>query len=164
MFKRILVPLDGSRFALRAFGYAIEVAQRFESEVILMQVVKHKMPVTTTGGPDIAGAMGAEIAMEAALMEAKRNTTRAKRYLSRKARRIASQDITQSYNVEVGDPAQCIISFSQKEHIDLIVMSTHGKSGLKRAIMGSVADAVIRESGKPVLVISPQSDRKKRSR
>jgi nucleotide-binding universal stress UspA family protein len=45
--------------------------------------------------------------------------------------------------------------------MDLVVMTTHGKSGIKRAIMGSVADAVIRESGKPVLVIRPNTRGKK---
>ncbi|HEY92485.1 MAG TPA: universal stress protein [Dehalococcoidia bacterium] len=60
-----------------------------------------------------------------------------------------------SYDVVIGDPAQSIMEFDKKERMDLIVMSTHGKSGLKRAIMGRVADAVIRDSGKPVLVIRP---------
>jgi nucleotide-binding universal stress UspA family protein len=72
---------------------------------------------------------------------------------------IRSQGIEGSYNVAVGNPARSIMKFSKRGHIDLVVMTTHGKSGLKRAIMGSVADAVIRESGKPVLVIRPQSRR-----
>jgi nucleotide-binding universal stress UspA family protein len=53
------------------------------------------------------------------------------------------------------------MELSEKENIDLVVMTTRGKSGLKRAIMGSVADVVIRESGKPVLVIRPQTSSKK---
>jgi nucleotide-binding universal stress UspA family protein len=108
--------------------------------------------------------MGAEMAVQAALEEDQRNAARAKRYLHGKVRRLKSQGISGSYEVVVGDPAECIMAFSQKEHLDLIAMSTHGKSGLKRAIMGSVADAVIRESGKPVLVISPESRSKKRGR
>jgi len=164
MFERVLVPLDGSRLGLRPLRYATEVARRFEAEVILMQVVKRRIPVTVTGGPESASAMGAEMAVQAALEEDRRNAARAKRYLSRKVRRMKSQGITGSYNVEVGEPAKCIVAFSQREHVDLIVMNTHGKSGLRRAIMGSVADAVIRESGKPVLVISPESRSKKRSR
>jgi nucleotide-binding universal stress UspA family protein len=163
MFKRILVPLDGSRLGSRALPYAIEVAKHFGAEVILMQVVKRTMPTIGVGAPESVSAMGAEIVVQAALDEDEKNISRAKRYLGRKVWRMKSQGVAGSYSVVIGDPAQSIIAFSQEEHVDLIVMSTHGKSGLKRAIMGSVADAVIRESGKPVLIISPQSRSKKRS-
>jgi len=61
----------------------------------------------------------------------------------------------------MGDIARSIIEFIEKENTDLVVMTTHGKSGLRRAVMGSIADVVIRESGKPVLVIRPQTSSKK---
>ena len=159
MFRRLLVPLDGSRFGSRALQYATEVAQHFDAEVVLMQVVEPTTPVATATGmaPGMGSPATAEITMQAALEEDKRNSTRAKRYLSRKIRGMKPRDIKGSYQVVVGDPAQSIMSFAQKEHIDLIVMTTHGKSGLKRAFMGSVADAVIRESGKPVLVFRPRT-------
>lgn len=155
MFKRLLVPLDGSRFGSRALTYASEIAHHFGAEVVLIQVVKPATPVATTTGmtPGIASPSTAELAAQAALEEDKRNSARAKRYLSGKIRGLKSRDIKASYQVIVGDPAQSIMKFSQKEHMDLVVMTTHGKSGLKRAIMGSVADVVIRESGKPVLVV-----------
>jgi len=164
MFKRLLVPLDGSRFGLRALSYATEVARRFEAEIILLQVIKPTTPVISQGPQGEASPVGSEIALKSAAEEDARNAVRAKRYLSSKVRGIISQGMAGSYSVVVGDPSQSIISFSHKERIDLIVMSTHGKSGLKRAIMGSVADSVIRESGKPVLVIRPPSRSKKRSR
>ena len=159
MFERLLVPLDGSRFGSRALQYATEVARRFDAEVILIQVVKPATPVPATTGMELG--MGspaiAEITMQAALEEDKRNSARAKRYLSGKVRGMKSRDIKASYQVIVGDPAQSIMEFSKKEYMDLVVMTTHGKSGLKRAVMGSVADAVIRESGKPVLVVRPRT-------
>ena len=159
MFKRLLVPLDGSRFGSRALAYASEVAHHFGAEVVLIQVVKPATPVATTTGmtPGIASPSTAELAVQAALEEDKRNSAHAKRYLSRKVRGLKSRDIKASYQVIVGDPAQSIMEYSKKEHVDLVVMTTHGKSGLKRAVMGSVADAVIRESGKPVLVIRPRT-------
>jgi nucleotide-binding universal stress UspA family protein len=159
MFKRLLVPLDGSGFGSRALKYANEIAQRFISEVILIQVIKPAtpMPATTGVAPGVGSPATAEITLQAAIEEDKRNATRAKRYLSGKVRAIKAQGIKGSYSVVVGDPAQSIMGFSKKEHIDLVVMTTHGKSGLKRAIMGSVADAVIRESGKPVLVVRPKT-------
>ena len=61
----------------------------------------------------------------------------------------------------MGTPAKSIIEFCQKEGVDLVVMTTHGRNGLKRAFVGSIADEVIRESGVPVLVIRPQRRRKK---
>jgi len=102
-----------------------------------------------------------ELATQAAIQADKRNVDRARRYLSGKMREMRSHDIKGSYHVVVGDPAQSIMGFVQKSNIDLLIMTTHGKSGLKRAVMGSVADAVIRGSGKPVLVIHPKTSSKK---
>lgn len=162
MFKKIMVPLDGSRLSSKAIRYASEVAQGFNADIILIQVVPPTIPVPTTTGvaPGIESPAAVEIAMQTALMEEKKKITNAKRYLSGKARGIRPQNIKVSYNVIVGDPSSSIMLFSNKEKIDLIVMTTHGKSGLKRAIMGSVADKVIRESGKPVLVIRAKKNNK----
>jgi nucleotide-binding universal stress UspA family protein len=161
MFKRILVPLDGSRFASRALRYAAEVAQGFGAEVVLIQVIKPATSVIDAGAPVGVSVAGSEIAVQAALEADKRNAARARRYLSGKVRAIRSRHIQSSYRVLIGDIAHSIIEFSEKQSIDLVVMTTHGKSGLRRAVMGSVADVVIRESGKPVLVIRPQTGSKK---
>jgi nucleotide-binding universal stress UspA family protein len=161
MFKRLLVPLDGSRFASRALRYATEVAQRFGAEVVLIEVIKAATSVIDAGAPVGVSPVGSEIAVQAALEADKRNAGRAKRYLSGKVRTMRSRHIQSSYQVLLGDTAHSIIEFSEKEDIDLVVMTTHGKSGLRRAVMGSVADVVIRESGKPVLVIRPQTSSKK---
>jgi len=161
MFKRLLVPLDGSRFASGALRYATEVAKRFGAEVILIQVIKPTTFIIDAGGPVGISPAASEIAVQAALEADKRNAARARRYLSGKVRAMRSRDIQSSYRVLTGDPAHSITEFSEKENIDVVVMTTHGKSGLKRAIMGSVADVVIRESGKPVLVVRPQTGSKK---
>jgi len=161
MFKRLLVPLDGSRFASRALPYAAALAERFGAEVILIQVIKHATPVIDAGATVGVALGGSEIAVQAALDADKRNTARARRYLSAKVQAIESRHMRSSYRVLTGDVARSIMEFSEKESIDLVVMTTHGKSGLRRAVMGSVADAVIRQSGKPVLVIRPQISDKK---
>ncbi len=161
MFKRLLVPLDGSRFGSRALRYATEVAQRFNAEVILIRVVRPTTPVIAAEAHGVASPAESEIAVQAALEADKRNAARAKRYLRGKVQAIRSRHIKASYQVAIGNPAQSIMQFSKKKNIDLIVMTTHGKSGLKRAVMGSIADVVIRESGKPVLVIRPQISTKK---
>jgi len=161
MFKRLLVPLDGSRFGSRALRYAIAVAQHFGAEVILIRVIRPATPMIAAEAHGVASPAESEIAVQAALEADKQNVARAKRYLRDKVRAIKSRHIKASYQVTIGEPAQSIMQFSKKENISLIVMTTHGKSGLKRAVMGSIADVVIRESGKPVLVIRPQTSRKK---
>jgi nucleotide-binding universal stress UspA family protein len=161
MFKRLLVPLDGSRFGSRALRYATEVAQRFGAEVILIRVIRPTTPVISAGTYGVVSPAESEIAVQAALEADKRNAARAKRYLRAKVRAIRSRHTKASYQIAIGDPSKSIIEFSTKENIDLVVMTTHGKSGLKRAVMGSIADVVIRESGKPVLVIRPQTSSKK---
>ncbi len=149
MFRKILVPLDGSRFGTKALPYAIEIAKRFDSELVLIQVVFPTIP----GHVMSLNIEATEIAKKAAQIQDKKLVKNAKRYLVSKVRNIKSQGIEASYNVIIGDPTISIMSFIKKEHIDLVVMTTHGKSGFKRAVMGSVADAVVRESQKPVLVI-----------
>ena len=161
MFKRLLVPLDGSRFGSRALRYATAVAQHFDAEIILIRVIRPTTPVIAAEAHGIASPAESEIAVQAALEADKRKTARAKRYLSEKVRIIKSRHTKASYRMAIGDPAQSIMQFSKNENVDLIVMTTHGKSGLRRAVMGSIADVVIRESGKPVLVIRPQTSRKK---
>jgi nucleotide-binding universal stress UspA family protein len=161
MFKRILVPLDGSRFASRALPYAVEVAQRFSTEVVLIQVIRPATAVIDAPTPIGVGPAGSEIAVQVALEADRRNAARARRYLSRKVRAMKSRHIRTSYHVLKGDIARSIIGFSEKENVDLVVMTTHGKSGLRRVVMGSVADVVIRESRKPVLVIRPQTSSNK---
>ena len=153
MFKKILVPLDGSRLSSRALPYAIDVAKCFKAEIILLRVTKPTTPVVATGNTGIVSPQATEMAIAAATAVDKKNTARAKRYLNTKAQKLKVADIQYVCRVFLGKPADTIIKLSQKEHIDLIIMSSRGKSGLKRAILGSITDQVVRLSGKPVLVI-----------
>ena len=159
MFKRILVPLDGSRYSSRSLEYAEELARKFNSEIIMMRVVEPSPPIppTTGAAPDMVNPAATNISVKAALREEKTNRKRAAKYLARKAREIRVEDDRVTYTVHTGSPALSIIEFSKSENIDLIVMTTHGEGGIKRAILGSVADEVVRESGKPVLVFNPST-------
>jgi nucleotide-binding universal stress UspA family protein len=163
MFKKILVPLDGSRFASRALKYSIEIAHSFDAEIILMQVEKPTTPISVSDGPQpgIQSPAAAKVAVQIALDEDKRNLSKARSYLSRKVREVKGKKLACSYHVTVGDPAESIILYARKKKIDLIIMTSHGKGGIVRAVMGSVADEVIRNSGKPVLVIRPNKHSEK---
>jgi nucleotide-binding universal stress UspA family protein len=158
MFNRILIPLDGSRFGSRAIKYAVELARRSESKIYLIQAVKPAVPmagsIVSGSGENITAT---RTAIQIAQDEDKRNISKAKRYLQRKLREIKKQNIDISCDVLFGNPALLIIGFARKHDMDLIVMTSHGKGDLKRAIIGSVADEVVRESGKPVLVFNPSA-------
>ena len=154
MFKKILVPLDGSRFSSQALRYAVDLAQRYGASVMLVEAV---IPATPTAIPSAAeGAFSgvtAEMAIRAAQLEECSNTSKVGRYLRRKVREIEKLGVPCSMRIVRGSPARCIVATARRENADLVVMTTHGKGGLKRAIVGSVADEVVRESRTPVLLI-----------
>ena len=143
--------------------YAVEIARKFDAEIILIQVEKPATAVAASDNPeqDIQSPAAAKLAIQIALDEDKRNISKAKRYLSRKVREIKAKKIVCSYQALIGNPAESIITISKRKKIDLIVMTSHGKSGIIRAVMGSVADEVVRKSGKPVLVIRPNKKSEK---
>ena len=152
MFKRILVPLDGSRLSGRALPYATEMVRCFGGEIILLRVVpSSKMsPMETYALPEVI-----ENAEKETKEKNNRNLAVARRYLRRNLKQILSQGIKGSQYAIMGTPAQSIIAFSHKTGIDLIVMTTHGRGGVKRTLLGSVSDEIVRESRLPVLTIRP---------
>ncbi|MDD5287585.1 MAG: universal stress protein [Dehalococcoidales bacterium] len=163
MFDRILVPLDGSQFSGRALPYAMEIAKRFGGEVMLFQVVNPTPLVMSSAGNDaMLSPTATELVIESAREQDKRNIAKAKRYLTIKLREVKARGVSGTYHAVLGDPAKAIIRFCQKESVDLVVMTTSGKSGLKRAFLGSVTDKVVREPGIPVLAVRPKSHRAKK--
>jgi nucleotide-binding universal stress UspA family protein len=152
MFKRILVPLDGSRLSARALPYAAEIGQHFRGAVILIRVVPFSPidPIGTYTLPEVLQTIE-----KSAHDKDRKNLASARRYLKRKLKRIISKGIKGSQYAILGTPAQSIIDFSRSADVDLIIMTTHNKRGLKRALLGSVSDEVVRESGIPVLTIPP---------
>ena len=157
MFSRILVPLDGSKFASRALDVAFEVAEYFSAELILVRVIHPvKTPLIAAGTySETISAQSAELAMEIALKDEARRKKQAERYLKRKVRTVC-QTVPISWEVATGQPGKEIIKLAKKRKVDLIIMSAHGTGGIKRAILGSVADEVSRKSGKSVMIIHPR--------
>jgi nucleotide-binding universal stress UspA family protein len=163
MFKRILVPLDGSRVSSRALPYALEIAQHFDAEIILMQVISPTTPfITVEPETGIGGSsITTKLAIEDARREDRKNIVRSQRYLRGKLKSVTARDIKGSYHIAMGMPAKSILDYCKEKDVDLVVMTTSGKSGIKRAIMGSVADVIIRDPTFPVLVIRPKDRQKK---
>lgn len=140
--RRILVPLDGLTLAERAVIPARHLANAFDADVLLLGVQE-----PSTYVPDgLAAGMST-----AALDDAVRAMVTD--YLTEKTHEMCRQGVRVGWTTEFGLVAEGILDVAQKQAVNLVVMSTHGRSGLGRWIMGSVADRVLRASQIPVLAI-----------
>ncbi len=144
MYKRILLPLDGSPLAEQALPHAIAIAERFQSELLLLRVlIPLPRPTTTT--------------TEAAIKRAEKATAVfVREYLERIAAGVQESGITVQMITIGGRPHLQIIQYAETNQVDLIVMSTRGQSGLSRWMMGSVSDRVVRGAHMPVLLVRVQ--------
>lgn len=158
MFKKILVCLDGSELAEKVLPYAEEQAERFNSQLVLFMTVSEPY-FMTPGLPGIPGVPLDTLNRENLIFTEK---TAAEKYLKSVAEKILSgKKITVSFESAVGSPGQGIIEYSGSHGIDLIALATHGRSGVGRVILGSVADYVIRHSDLPILLIHPNKTKSK---
>jgi len=140
--KRILLPLDGSQLGESALPYVEELASKTHAEVLLLQIItplERAVPIEgyTVHLADVYGDV----------------LTHAKTYLSKVEQRFKQKGITVSYEVISGLPASAIIDYSHDKAVNLVAMSTHGRGGISRWVLGSVADKVLRGSGAPLLLV-----------
>lgn len=152
MYRRILVPLDGSRLAEAAIPHATGAARCFGSSITMIQVVS---PITAATAIDPLTAAGAEAALAMESVEASEEA--AADYLADVVQRPDFQGIPVQTEVVRGSAASEIVRRAKAGDIDLIAMSTHGRTGLGRLVFGSVADQVLREAGLPILLIRPKN-------
>ena len=143
-FKRILVPLDGSLLSERALPVAMALADRFESQVILLRALNISVPAIPVYDPDVSTQLSE--AFEHLHQEAES-------YLATREDRLCQQGIDARTILDDDSPAASIITAATIEDVDLIVMSTHGHGGFVRWAYGSVADKVARHSPCPVLLV-----------
>jgi len=136
-FKRLLVPLDGSDVALEVLPLVEEVATRFEAEVLLLEVA-WQIP-SSTEGPFLMPPILRTPAEIAAGLEPVR-------------KRLAARGIDARVLTGYTPVALEIIDVAEREAVDLVVMSTHGRSGVSRWLFGSVAEQVLRHCTRPLLV------------
>ncbi|MFP5501260.1 MAG: universal stress protein [Candidatus Sericytochromatia bacterium] len=138
---KILVPTDGSDSAKAAIGEAIALAAAFEAEVLLLRVVplEHEADVTAIGASGLSPMRSeAQTEMEAHFAEALAG--------------FEGRGIEPLFEIELGDPASAILERAAAWPADLIVMGSHGRSALKRLMLGSVSDAVVHKAPCSVLV------------
>lgn len=159
LYKNILVPLDGSDLAAHAVPHAEAIAAGTGAKVILLQVVDSASSlIVTQTTSSISGAIvggigiGAipTLADEAPHIQA---MDEAKREMDDWAETLRHRKIETTGDIDTGDPATCILGYAAANNIDLIVMSTHGRTGLSRLAYGSVANKVLQSAPCPVLVV-----------
>lgn len=156
MFRRILVPLDGGEGAREALPYAVEVARRFGSAVLLVQVAPSGDAAIGLAANIASGGLG-DSSLYGAEVEARRQV--AESYIAAVAQELAAQGLDVAHTVGVGSESAGIIEAAIEGGADLIVMATHAHTGLGRLLFGSVTDQVIRHAGVPVLAVPLEIDR-----
>lgn len=147
MYKRILAPLDGSEFSECSLEHVRAIATGCQvPEVILLRVIE---PLHQTYEVDEDYLRNAQ----------ERAKTEMESYLAKTAGELKKDGIAATTAVVAGRPADEILDFANKNRVDLIIMSTHGRTGVARWTLGSVADRVLRHSVAPVLIASPSGCR-----
>jgi nucleotide-binding universal stress UspA family protein len=148
--KKILVPLDGSELAERALRPALALAEAVQSDVLLLRMVAGREPLPETmtpAGDRVEAALNAADTEERAEAEA---------YLQRTHARHDNGRLFFDVQATAGDVADAIVSYADAHHVDLIVISSHGRSGIGRWLHGSVAEKVLRGANCATLIVRHQ--------
>jgi nucleotide-binding universal stress UspA family protein len=141
MYERILVPLDGSEGAETVLPFAENIAGPLDAELVLLRVVEPIAAVVGLGSGEVGG------------IDALRNHQReAKRYLAELAERLGTKGLRVRTLAALGAPVTEIVTAAEAEKADLIAMTTHGRTGVRRLVFGSVAEGVLRGGAVPVLM------------
>jgi nucleotide-binding universal stress UspA family protein len=136
MYKRILVPLDGSHLAAGVLPHVQELAKSIGAEVVLLRVAfAHIFPGADPIETQVTAVQEAET------------------YVVERAKALQDSGVRAEGKVRYGDPAEEILDHVSWDHIDLIAMATHGRTGLKRVVLGSVAEHVLRRATVPMLLV-----------
>lgn len=139
MYDQVLFPTDGSETARAAFDYALDVATAHDATLRVLNVADTTQTSTTRIAGDVVDVLereGTDIVDDA-------------------ARLASDRDLTVLTDVYQGHPAETIVEYADTYDVDLVVMATHGRSGLKRYLLGSVTEKVVRTATTPVLTVTP---------
>jgi nucleotide-binding universal stress UspA family protein len=140
--QHILVPTDFSACADEALNYAIALASKLQARLTLLHII-HAVPLWAEGDMGLA-------LPDTYLHESE---ARVQQGLAQRQQRAQEAGIQADILTAHGTPFQSIIDTAQDQKIDLIVLGTHGRTGLQRALLGSVAEKVVRLAPCPVLTV-----------
>jgi nucleotide-binding universal stress UspA family protein len=144
--RKILVPLDGSEWSFRAAKYAIKIAKMANTEIVCVHAVV-SLPSTAYAN------VHAGVLIPRYIEEAKKEAQKWYDEVSAIAKkagvvRLSAETILDAFSV-----ADAIITYAERSNVDLIVIGTKGRTGLKKFVLGSVASGVISHAKSPVLVV-----------
>jgi len=141
-YEHILLPLDGSALAEVAMLDAESIAKFYNAEITLLRVL-----------PPINDIIKVDNHLVFYIDEQMENRKiRSSEYLNSISDKLKKESITSHTVVEVGHPEEIIVDYTSKNSIDIIVMATHGRTGMKRWVYGSVADKVLKSASVPILL------------
>ncbi|HEU5380990.1 MAG TPA: universal stress protein [Ktedonobacteraceae bacterium] len=143
MFQHILVPLDGSSRAEQVLPVAVRLARASKGTITLLTVISMAPEAASyyMTGPFLPQTVF------------KQDLIASRNYLDQVAQRSDLAGITLEKQVDLGDPAETILSYTEKHPVDLVVISSHGYTGMKRWLLGSVAEKIARHAPVPVLIL-----------
>lgn len=146
MYKRILVPLDGSERAEKILPHVHDLAQRYEAKVILFTIIEPDPrivtpePFYTSVDPRVYEQRVREI----------------ENYLAVQENRLRAKGIEAKSCIGNGPIVEEIINAAERENVDLVAMTSHGRTGLSRVFYGSVAAGVLHRIDRPLFLIRAQ--------
>jgi nucleotide-binding universal stress UspA family protein len=143
MYKKILVPLDGSPLAEAALPHAEAIARSEGAEIILLRIPTLPATELFTREPSIA------------IMIHEQEQAEAVKYINTKMDDLKKKSFRVTAITQQGSVPDTILAVAEEIHADMIAMSTHGRTGIQRWLMGSVADRVVHHAHIPVLLIHP---------
>jgi nucleotide-binding universal stress UspA family protein len=151
MYKKILVPLDGSEIAECVLGHIKNLSQGAEApEIVLFRVCEP--PVILADFPATLQEKWEDHVKE----ETDHMKQQCSLYLNEVEKRLKEAGLMIITQTALGKPAEEIIEYAAKNNVDVILMATHGRSGISRWAYGSIADKVLRSSPVPVMIIRPE--------
>lgn len=145
MYQRILVPLDGSILSEAVLPHAEKLARALDVEIVLLHVDASPAPVFEPHESPLI-----PLPEEVRIMQVDE-----KHYLKVMCSKLESNGLRVTYLMRGGMVADTILETAEIEQADLIVMSTHGRTGMLRLLLGSVAEQVVHQSKIPVMLIRP---------
>ena len=153
MFTQILVALDGSELAEKALPVARNLANSSGGTIHLIQAVSRQPELEAAQSTGDFNPQLVEVSLDLARRLIETRQTRGQEYLDRVAAELTNAGLKVETVILEGAADEQMISYSREHGVDLIVISTHGYGGVKRLLLGSVTDRVIRSCEVPVLVI-----------
>ena len=143
MYKKILVPLDGSPLAEAVIPHAEALAKSEGAEIIILRVPDLPAPDLFARNPAMANKLVEDMEIET------------DKYLQEEVDKLSKEGVKVSSLLREGPVPDTILAVAEETHADVIAMSTHGRTGIQRWLLGSVADKIIHHSHIPVMLIHP---------